>query len=93
MRLYLHLYTGLPLDEELPNESEKHISITEPFGNSFILNDAELNDAVLGGGQSYHFVVRLRCDSGNYIIREEIVKIIIEQEKPAFCTYELYIDS
>lgn len=92
LRLYLHLYTGLPLDEELSNESDKHISITEPFGNSFILNDAELNNAVLGGGQSYHFVVRLRPDSDKYIIREELVKIIVEQEKPAFCTYELYIE-
>lgn len=93
LRLYLHLYTGLPLDENLPNESDKHISITEPFGNSFILNDAKLNDAVLGGGQSYHFVVRLRPHKRNTTIREELVRRIIEQEKPAFCSYELYIEN
>lgn len=92
LRLYLHLYTGLPLDENLPNETDKHISITEPFGNSFILNDAELGDAVLGGGQAYHFVVKLRSKQG-IVIHEELIRRIIEQEKPAFCTYELYIDS
>lgn len=92
LRLYLHLYTGLPLDENLSNESDKHISITEPFGNSFILNDAELGNAVLGGGQAYHFVVRLRSKEGQSI-HEELIKRIIEQEKPAFCTYELYIES
>lgn len=31
LRLYLHLYTGLPLDEDLANEADKHISITEPL--------------------------------------------------------------
>ena len=28
LRLYLHLYTGLPLDEDLSNEADKHIGIT-----------------------------------------------------------------
>lgn len=92
LRLYLYLYTGLPLDENLPNETDKHISITESFGNSFILNDAPLGDAVLGGGQAYHFVVRLRSKQGT-MIHEELIRRIIEQEKPAFCTYELYINS
>ena len=92
LRLYLHLYTGLPLDENLTNESDKHISITEPFGHSFILNDAELGNAVLGGGKAYHFVVRLRSQQGQNI-HEELIRRIIEQEKPAFCTYELYIQT
>lgn len=94
LRLYLHLYTGLPLDEHLQNESDKHISITESFGNSFILNhqNTKLNNAVLGGGKSYHFVVRLRYDENEPIIGEELARLIIEQEKPAFCTYDLYIE-
>ncbi|MGB6300596.1 MAG: phage tail protein [Rivularia sp. (in: cyanobacteria)] len=93
LRLYLHLYTELPLDDDLQNEGDKHISITEPFGNSFILDQAELNDAVLGGGKAYHFVVRLRFDKNENAISEELAKLIIEQEKPAFCTYELYIEN
>ena len=85
----------MPLDEHLQNESDKHISITESFGNSFILNDrnTKLNNAVLGGGKSYHFVVRLRYYENKNVIGQELARIIIEQEKPAFCTYDLYIES
>ncbi|BAY28077.1 phage tail protein [Calothrix sp. NIES-2100] len=91
LRLYLHLYTGLPLDEHLPQEAEKHISITEPFSRGFILDSAKLGeDAVLGGGQPYHFTVRLRSHSSKSI-DETLVRRIIEQEKPAFSTYELFI--
>jgi phage tail-like protein len=92
LRLYLHLYTGLPLDEHIPNEADKHISITEPFGPSFILGEAKLGTAVLAGGQAYHFIVRLRPNRPNSI-DERLVKKIIDQEKPAFCTYELLIDN
>ncbi|MBD2343788.1 phage tail protein [Anabaena subtropica] len=92
LRLYLHLYTGLPLDENLPNEADKHISITEPFGKSFIIGEAELGNAVLAGGKAYHFVVRLRPEVPN-TIHEQLIRRIIEQEKPAFCTYELTIEN
>lgn len=91
LRLYLHLYTGLNLDEDIPNEDDKQISITEPSGNSFTLNEAEIGNAVLGGGQAYHFVVKLRSQQPN-TIHEGLVRRIIEQEKPAFCTYELFIE-
>ncbi|MBW4613765.1 MAG: phage tail protein [Desmonostoc vinosum HA7617-LM4] len=93
LRLYLHLYTGLPLDENLPNESDKHISITEPFGPSFIIGEAQLGNATLSGGQPYHFIVRLRPDRPHNGINEQLVRRIIEQEKPAFCTYELMIEN
>jgi phage tail-like protein len=93
LRLFLHLYTGLPLDEHLPNEADKHISITEPFGRGFILGDSLLGeDTVLGGGQAFHFVVRLRPDHPQRAIDEGLVRQIIDQEKPAFCTYELAIE-
>jgi phage tail-like protein len=92
LRLYLHLYTGLPLDENLPNEADKHISITEPFGENFVIGDAQIGEAVLGGGQAFHFVVRLRPEQINSI-SEQLVRRIIDQEKPAFCTYELFIDN
>lgn len=92
LRLYLHLYTGLPLDEHLPQEADKHISITEPFGQGFVLGAAKLGEgAVLGGGQPYHFVVQLRRDRSSSI-DEQLVRRIIEQEKPAFSTYELFIE-
>ncbi|MBD2449735.1 phage tail protein [Nostoc sp. FACHB-152] len=92
LRLYLHLYTGLPLDEHIAQESNKHISITEPFSRGFILDSAKLGeDAVLGGGQPYHFNIRLRSD--NYKnIDEILVRQIIEQEKPAFSTYNLFVE-
>jgi len=92
LRLYLHLYTGLPLDEDIPNENDKHISITEPFGDSFILGEAQLGSAVLAGGRAFHFVVRLRSQQPNSI-NENLMRRIIEQEKPAFCTYELFIEN
>lgn len=92
LRLYLHLYTALPLDEHLPNETDKHISITEPFGDGFTLGEAQIGEAVLGGGQAFHFVVRLRPERINSV-SEQLVRRIIDQEKPAFCTYELFIDN
>lgn len=92
LRFYLHLYTGLPLDDHLPQEADKHISIIEPFGQGFVLGAAKLGEeAVLGGGQAYHFVVRLRSDHSQNL-DEKLVRKIIEQEKPAFTTYELFIE-
>ena len=35
LRLYLHLYTGLP-------ETDQHISITEPFGQGMVLGNSRL---------------------------------------------------
>jgi phage tail-like protein len=91
LRLYLHLYTKLPLDEDLP-EAEKHIQIEELFQEGFVLNHTYLGqDTILGGGCAFHFIVRLRAEPG-YAIDETLVRHIIEQEKPAFCTYDLYVN-
>lgn len=91
LRFYLHLYTGLPLDEHLP-ESEKHISIEEIFSLGFVLGKTIVGqDSMLGGGRPYHFIVRLRPDSPDQI-DERLVREIIEREKPAFCTYDLDIE-
>ena len=74
LRLYLHLYTNLPLDEHLSQEADKHISITEPFGQGFVLGAAKLGEgAVLGGGQPYHFVVRLRLEC-SISVDEQLVR-------------------
>ena len=62
LRHYLHLYTGLPLDEDLPEE-EKAISIQENFRRDFTIGKTRLGDesnARIEGGQAYHFIVRLR---------------------------------
>jgi len=90
LRLYLHCYTDLPLDEDL-EESQKHISIEEDFNNGFVLGEVKLNEnPMLGGGKPYHFTVRLRADESNHL-DEELVREIIERYKPAFSTYELLI--
>lgn len=90
LRLYLHLYTGLPLDSPETPEQEKHISIQESFSRGFVLESARLGENTrIGGGRPFHFVVRLRSPQPQ---DESLIRTIIEQEKPAFCTYELYLE-
>lgn len=90
LRFYLHLYTELPLDENLP-EAEKHISIEEIFTQGFVMGQTLIGrDSMLGGGRPFHFMVRLRPEPDRQI-DEGLVRNIIEREKPAFCTYELAI--
>ncbi|WP_103125434.1 phage tail protein [Nostoc cycadae] len=92
LRLYIHLYTDLPLDEHITREVDKHICIEEIRGEGFVLGNTRLGeDAMIGGGRPYHFIVRLRPQRPNQV-DEQLVRHIIEQEKPAFCTYELYVD-
>ena len=91
LRFYLHLYTGLPLDENLP-EREKHICIEEAVGAGFVIGQANLGeDAVLGGGHPYHFTVRLRSISDR-TLDENLIRTIIDTEKPIWCTYDLYLE-
>ncbi|MCX5963499.1 MAG: phage tail protein [Cyanobacteria bacterium] len=95
LRLYLHLATGLPLDED-KSEAEQHISIVESFGRGLVLGSANLGtDALVGGGRAFHFKVRLKVpidSSGSLMLDESLIRQVIEQEKPAFCTYELQIE-
>jgi phage tail-like protein len=91
LRLYLHLYTGLPLDEHLP-ETKKHISIEEMHTEGFVLGPIYMGqDTMLGGGRPFHFIVHLRPEHPHRV-DVALVRSIIEREKPAFCTYELYIE-
>lgn len=93
LRFYLHLYTGLPLDEQIDREEDKSISITEPFGQGCLFGLAYVGeDAIIGGGKPYHFDVRLRAQPNNPI-DEQLVRRIINQEKPAFCSYSLRIET
>jgi phage tail-like protein len=92
LRFYLHLATGLPLDDHLEAESAKHIGIHETFSQGLVLGTTHLGeDATLGGGQPYHFNVCLRPPT-HHPIDETLVHQIIIQEKPAFCTYNLLIE-
>ncbi|MEC4806332.1 MAG: phage tail protein [Jaaginema sp. PMC 1079.18] len=93
LRFYLHLYTHLPLDEDLP-ETEKHIRIQENFGRGFVTGETYLGrDSTIGGGQPFHFTVQLQFDNPMTLEEKQLcLRLcyqIIEQEKPAFCTYEL----
>ncbi len=82
---YLHLYTGLPLDEN-------HICIEEVFSGGFAFGDCNLGqNTMIGGGRPYHFVVNLHPDSSDYPIHESLIRTVIEREKPPFCTYDLNI--
>ncbi len=91
LRFYLHLATGLPLDEHLP-ETDKHIGIVEYFRRGFVFGEAKIGeDTIVGGGSPFHFAVYLRPLDGNQI-DELLVRNVIEQEKPAFSTYDLYIE-
>jgi phage tail-like protein len=93
LRFYLHLYTGLPLDEHIDREEDKSISITEPFGQGCLFGLAYVGeDAIIGGGKFYHFDVRLRAQP-NSPIDEQLIRRIIDQEKPAFCSYSLLIET
>jgi len=96
LRFYLHLATGLPLDEDILNEGDKHIAIYESFSQGFVLGETRLReDSILGGGRTYHFTVHLRPDHNHQIDQfiVMLVRQVIEQEKPAFCTYDLWIES
>lgn len=93
LRFYLHLYTGLPLDEQIDREEDKSISITEPFGQGCLFGLAYVGEnAIIGGGKPYYFDVRLRAQP-NSPIDEQLVRRIIDQEKPAFCSYSLRIET
>ncbi|OLP20173.1 phage tail protein [Leptolyngbya sp. 'hensonii'] len=93
LRLFLHLYTGLPLDDGIPREEDKHICIQEASFSAFVIGQARLGEeAGIGQGRPYHFIVRLRPMVDGPPIEERFIRRLIEQEKPAFCTYELYLE-
>lgn len=86
LRLYLHLYTKLPCDQA-------HIQIEEVFSSGLTFGDCQFGqNALLGGGRPYHFIVSLHPDSDHSPIDEVLVRRVIEREKPPFCTYDLTIN-
>ncbi|WP_017326241.1 phage tail protein [Synechococcus sp. PCC 7336] len=93
LRHYLHLYTGLPLEdlETLPPNRPPRIEIRESFARGLVLGQAHMGeDSLLGRGRPFHFAVILRPGPTD-VVDEALVRTIIEQEKPAFCSYDLTI--
>ncbi|NER84437.1 MAG: phage tail protein [Leptolyngbya sp. SIO1D8] len=87
LQFCLHLCTGLPLDDH-------HIQIEDAEEAGFVLGNAALSEApCLGGGKAYHFTVILRPETPEQFAQldETLLRTMIEQEKPAFCTYDLTI--
>lgn len=92
LRFYLHLASGLPLDDHLPDEFQKSIGIHENFSRGHVLGHTVLGQStILSGNTPYHFNVQLRPPA-DYPLDETLIRTIIEQEKPAFCTYDLAIE-
>lgn len=90
LRFYLHLASGLPLDEHL-DEADKSISIYENFSQGHILGKTVLGSStILGGHKPYHFSVHLRPVE-NAPLDETLIRTIIDREKPAFSSYDLFI--
>ena len=89
LQRYLQLYTGLP---------EDCIHIENGFKPGFELGAAQLDEtAIIGGGRPYHFTVRLRphppqVSDSALAAKRSLLQTIINQERPAFCTYELHIE-
>lgn len=91
LRLYLHLYTNLPLDDDISEETEKHICIQELFSQGFRVGSTRVGrESLLGGGRPHHFIVRLRPELPGQV-NETLIRTILDREKPAFSTYDLYI--
>ena len=89
LRLSLHLATGLPL--ATAPDAEPAIAIQETFGSGLVLGATHLGpEAIMGGTQPFHFGVTLRQPPG-LDLDENLIRKTIEQEKPAFCTYDLAI--
>lgn len=91
LQFYLHIYTGLPLSDPTRSLSQQPIQIHTAAGRGFVLGETDLGPtAILGGGKPWHFTVKL-CPNADQWIDETLVRTIIEQEKPAVCTYDLEI--
>lgn len=87
LRFALHLCTGLPNDDA-------YIQVRDTDNTEFTIGNVTLEEEpILGGGKTFHFSVILRSSTEveKKQINEPVVREIIEQEKPAFCTYDLEI--
>ncbi|MGB0561798.1 MAG: phage tail protein, partial [Spirulinaceae cyanobacterium] len=90
LKYAIHLFTDLPLGPTAP-DAPQPIEIQEFGGRGFVLGETRLGrDATMGGGRPYHFIVQL-SPLPDQSLNLPLIKQVIEQEKPAFCTYELMV--
>lgn len=91
LQFYLHLYTGLPMHDSTRSSYQQPIQIQGATRRGFVMGETALGAAAkLGGGRPFHFSVKL-CPPADRRLDETLVRTIIEQEKPAVCTYDLEI--
>lgn len=95
LQLALSAVTDLPLEQD-DDDNDIYIIISEGHLTDFVLGDnsPSLGDSPsLGGGMAFHIQVTLHPQNAEQAqmlqSNEEVIRAIIEQEKPAFCTYEL----
>jgi phage tail-like protein len=91
LQFYLSIYTGLPLTDPTRPPHQQPIQIQTASRRGFVLGETDLGPtAILGGGKPFHFSVKL-CPNPGQWIDETLVRSIIDQEKPAVCSYSLEI--
>ncbi|MBE9138584.1 phage tail protein [Nodosilinea sp. LEGE 07088] len=92
LRLFLHIYTGLPLEDDTIPEAQKRISVVENYQTGFVMGRVEFAQMpMLGGGRPFHFSVTLR-PAPPQSLDFALLKDIVEQVKPAYCTYDLNVE-
>jgi phage tail-like protein len=79
LQKYIELYTGA-----VPEIEEEMASMCLGPGASLGWN------TVLGGGKNYNFTVTIHTTRPEEV-ELDVLRAIIEREKPAFCTYELRV--
>lgn len=80
---------GAPLEEFVP-EDQKQISIQDSFNRGLVLGETHLGQESTVGGASPS-ISPFACVPNS--LSEPLIHKIIQQEKPAFCTYDLSIES
>ena len=91
LMLFLHLYTGLP-EEGITPSGLPMIEVSDGRVDSFTVGTSEVGvSAIIGGGKPFHFTVILRPPA-EMPLNESSIRTIIEQEKPAFCSFEFHVE-
>jgi phage tail-like protein len=84
-----HLIHSRHLEPDQQPVASRHICIDEASIEGFVVGTTLIGpQAMLGGGRSYHFTVRMRSPKP---LDESLIHNIIKREKPAFCSYDLHI--
>ncbi|MBE9032398.1 hypothetical protein IQ266_21910 [filamentous cyanobacterium LEGE 11480] len=104
LKRYLHYYTNLP-EANIKIDDKPYTGFTlndsgvelppsnqwSEYGYTPAITSSGTNVAILGAGQAFHFTVTLIVDRPNQYLDRQLIESIINETKPAFCTYELII--